>query len=128
MTQLELDFGCYLPSPPPSPPLVVIPPRFYLGIYESPLSWNGTSARVRIVSETDDLIRVQLQQNYPPFGTVGTELDLRQTEFQRAVGMTLPSTISDKRNWTSSLWTPSGEFVSYAILGIEEKLKLRAGR
>lgn len=99
------------------------PTRYRLGIYESPLQWSGEYVRVALVDQTDENMRVRLQQDYLPFAHAGTEFEVRLTGFPQALKMTLPEIVRDQSNWTSSLWTLEGQFVGYGILGTKEKMK-----
>lgn len=100
-----------------------LPEKYYLGIYEDSLKWGGYSVPVTILEVADDMIKLRLEQDYASLAKVGAKIELRQTEFQKALGMTLPKALKDQSNWVSSLWDLEGQFVGYGILGTKEKLR-----
>ncbi len=98
------------------------PAIYHLGIYESGLRWSGDSVPVTILGETSARVRVRLERDYAALVKAGTELEVRQTELQRVLGVTLQEILTDKDRWTTSLWNSEGEFVGYGVLGTKEKL------
>ncbi len=103
------------------------PVIYHLGIYESALRWSGNSVPVTILEETSARVRVRLERDYASLAAAGTELEVRQTELQRVLGVTLAGMIADKDTWASSVWTMDGQYVSMGILGTKEGLKRKIG-
>ncbi len=103
------------------------PAIYHLGIYESALRWSGDSVPVTVLEETSGRIRVRLERNYNSFVSAGTELEVRQTELQRVLGVTLTGILKEKESWASSLWTQDGQYLSMGILGTKEKLERKMG-
>ncbi|MBI2103120.1 hypothetical protein HYT55_04725 [Candidatus Woesearchaeota archaeon] len=99
------------------------PTTYHLGIYESVLSWRGTNVPITIIESGQDIMRVRLERDYAPLTKAGMEIEVHSTGFQRTLGMSLTDTLTDENRWTSSLWTPEGQFLGYGILGTKEKLK-----
>ncbi len=98
------------------------PAIYHLGIYESALRWSGDSVPVTVLEETSGRMRVRLERDYSSFALAGTELELRQTELQRILGVTLSEILEEKDSWASSVWKIEGQYLSMGILGTEEKL------
>lgn len=118
--QLELNFpGSQLELPLEHQP----PTKYNLRIYESTLQLSGDYLRVTLLEQTEERIRLRFQQDYPPFVRAGTELEVRQTELQRVLGITLLEILAEKDCWASSLWTQEGQYVGMGILGTKEKLE-----
>ena len=100
---------------------LTFPAIYHLGIYESVLKWSGYSVPVTILEETSERIKVRLERDYSSLALVGTELEVRQTELQRVLGVTLAETLTGKDRWASSVWTVDGQYLSMGILGTKEK-------
>ncbi len=103
------------------------PAIYHLGIYESALRWSGDSVPVTVLEETSGRIRVRVERDYLPLALTGTELEVRQTELQRLLGVTLTGILKDKDSWASSLWTQDGQYLSMGFLGTKEKLERKMG-
>lgn len=98
------------------------PVIYHLGIYESVLKWSGYSVPVTILEETSERMKVRLERDYTSLALAGTELEVRQTELQRVLGVTLAETLTGKDRWASSVWTMDGRYLSMGILGAKEVL------
>lgn len=99
------------------------PVIYHLGIYELTLRWSGNSVPVTVLEETSGQIRVRLERDYSPLVLAGTELEIRQTELQRVLGVTPSEILKEKNRWASSLWTQEGQYLSMGILGEKERLE-----